>query len=166
MDELALGRIGAPHGLDGRLKVLSYSGEIGHFSALGTVRLCSQERTLQADIESVMPFGAAALVKFAGYDSPESARVLTGLEIWAPRQQAAPCGPDEYYIADLVGCIIHADGRDISSVEAVCSTGGGDLLEVCLDDKRRVLIPFRNEFIGVVDIKAGRIELIAPWILE
>jgi len=167
MDMLSVGRIGAPHGLDGRLKVLSYSGEVDHFPALGDVVLRSGERQFHATVESAIPHGPGALVKFTGYDSPEVARELTGFDILVSRDKAAPKKPGEYYIAELVGCdLVDQTGKVLARVVAVCDGGAGDLLEVQGSEGPTVLIPFRDEFIGVVDIDSRRIELVAPWILH
>ncbi|MGD9939173.1 MAG: ribosome maturation factor RimM [Clostridia bacterium] len=166
MDKLAIGRIGAAHGLDGRVKVITYSGESGHFRKLDTVELRDGERSMKAVVQSAAAHGELVLVKFEGYDSPEASRVLAGFEIWVPRSKAAPKRKDEYYFADLVGCVLHAEGKDLATVCAVCDGGGGELLEVAFPGRSSVLIPFRKEFIGTVDIEGKRIELIAPWIIE
>ena len=91
MDELAVGRIGAPHGVDGRLKVISFSGETDHLLKLKTASLRMGERSLTVRITGSWPNGDNLLVKVEGYDSPEAARALTGYEIWVPRGKAARC---------------------------------------------------------------------------
>ena len=88
------------------------------------------------------------------------------MELWAPRDMAAPLGDGQYYYADLVGCSLTAGGSVLASVVAVCDGGGGDLLEVKKADGVTAYVPFRKEFVGEVDLAARRIELIAPWILE
>ena len=166
MDRLAVGRIGGTHGLDGRLKVVSFSGESEHLTKPGPVELRNATSTLEARVEGGEPYGEGALVKFAGYDSPEAARALTGYEIWVPRERAAPRRPGEYYYADLAGCSLYVDGRPVARVAGVSDGGGGDLLEAALPDGGVAFVPFRKEFIGEVDVEARRIELLAPWILE
>lgn len=117
-------------------------------------------------IASSVPNGDGVLVKVEGYDSPEAARALTGFEIWVPRDKAAPCGKGEYYIADLVGCALVDGERELGRVGGVSESGNGFLLEVAMASGPSVYVPFRKEFVGEVDIKARRIELLAPWILE
>jgi len=164
--ELALGRLGAPHGLDGSIKLVSFSGETGHLTKLDEVTLKGNGRSLKARVESVRETGDSALIQFAGYGSPETVRVLSGLELWAPREKAAPLYEDQYYYADLVGCSLVHDGKVIATVAAVCDGGGGDLLEVSRAGGESVYVPFRKEFVGKVDIKGRKIELLAPWILD
>lgn len=171
MDLLALGRLGKPHGVDGRLRLVPFSGETEHLLRLTEATLRGDGRELSVRIESVTPHGGSsrgggALVKIAGYDSPERAATLSGMELWAPRDMAAPLDDGQYYYADLVGCSLVADGAELASVVAVCDAGGGDLLEVRKPDGSSAYVPFRKEFVGEVDVAAKRVELVAPWILE
>ncbi len=166
MDELALGRLGGAHGVEGRIKFVPFSGETEHLLSLKDATLKGAGRTMAIQIESVQDIGEAVLFKIEGYDSPEAVRILSGLELWAPREQAAPLSEGQYYYADLVGCELVSDGRVVASVVGVCDGGGGDLLEVEKAGGGSSYVPFRKEFVGTVDIAARRIELVAPWILE
>ncbi|OHD24712.1 MAG: 16S rRNA processing protein RimM [Spirochaetes bacterium GWB1_59_5] len=167
MEELALGRLGAPHGVEGRIRLVSFSGENEHLLKLKEATLKSTDaRVLKVRIESAREFGDGALLKFAGYDSPEAVHVLAGMELWAPRDKASPLDEDQYYYADLVGCTIVVGEKTVATVIAVCDGGGGDLLEVKKTDGGSSYVPFRKEFVGKVDIQARRVELVAPWILE
>jgi len=166
VDELALGRLGGAHGVGGRIKFVPFSGETEHLLSLESATLKGKGSTMSVRIESVQDIGDAVLLKIAGYDSPEAVRALSGLELWAPRDRAAPLSDGQYYYADLVGCELVSDGCVVASVVGVCDGGGGDLLEVEKPGGGSSYVPFRKEFVGQVDIAARRIELIAPWILD
>jgi 16S rRNA processing protein RimM len=166
VDELALGRLGGAHGVEGRIKFVPFSGETEHLLSLKAATLKGKDRTLAIQIESVQDIGDSVLFKIAGYDSPETVRILSGLELWAPRDKAAPLSDGQYYYADLVGCELVSEGLVVASVVGVCDGGGGDLLEVEKAGGGSYYVPFRKEFVGSVDIAARRIELVAPWILE
>lgn len=166
MEELALGRLGSPHGVGGFIKMVSYSGETAHLLELSEVTLKGKDRSQPARVESVREAGSGALVKFAGYDSPEAVRALSGLEVWASRDQAARLDEEEYYYADLVGCDLASDGIVVAAIAGVCDAGGGDLLEARKPDGSVFYVPFRKEFVGRVDISSRRVELLAPWLLD
>lgn len=164
---LAVGKIAKPYGVHGWLKVVSYSGETGHFFRLKTVAASDATRNLQLAVEEVKEYQEGLVIKFRGYDSPESARGLCGLELKVPRDQAAPCGKDEYYFADLATCHLYHAGAVLAQVRGVMEGGAsGVLLEVAKADGQVVLIPFQEPFIGEVDIGSRRIELLAPWVLD
>ncbi len=166
MDELALGRLGAPHGVDGRIRLVSFSGETEHLLALESATLRGDGRVLSVRVESAREYGDGVLLKLEGYDSPEAVKALSGLELWAPRESAAPLEDDQYYYADLVGCVLRSGNATVAEVVAVCDAGGGDLLEVRKADGSSAYVPFRKEFVGAVDTTARTIELVAPWILD
>lgn len=103
---------------------------------------------------------------FEGYESPETARKLTGMDILVPREEAAPLGENEWYIADLVGLELVAEGKRLGRVESVLEGGPEPWLEARLPGGGKAIVPFRKEFVGEVRLEAGEIELLAPWILE
>jgi len=164
---LAVGKIAKPFGVQGWLKVLSYSGESGHFFKLKTVAASDATRSLNLIVEQAKEYQDGLVMKFRGYDSPEAARALCGLELKVARGQAAPCGQDEYYFADLVDCQLHYGGNTVAQVRGVLEGGAsGFLLETVKPDGQSVLIPFQAPFIGTVDISHKLIELLAPWVLD
>lgn len=165
-DLLAIGRLGSPHGVQGFLRVQSYSGETAHFSDLGDVLVSRGGERRKVRVEESKASGPDVLLRLAGCSDPETARNWTGWEILVPRSRAAPLGPGEYYIADLEGCELVLGTEPVGTVEAVLEGGEAPLLEIRRPGGRSVLIPFRKEFIGKVDVPGRRIELLADWILE
>jgi 16S rRNA processing protein RimM len=179
-DHLVIGILQAPYGLKGELKVRSLSGETDHFFRLegrsvalrpvvdGRPGAVIQERA----VESVRVVEPHLLVKFAGFDSPEKARALTGCELLVPRSQASGLDDGEYYVADLVGCGLVYKGAVLGTVKSVWESGAHEMLEVRIDDPgaekgwRVAQVPFREPFIGAVDVQARSVELLVDWILE
>ncbi|WP_319561359.1 ribosome maturation factor RimM [Marispirochaeta sp.] len=167
MERITVARIGKTHGLKGYIKVNSFSGSYGHLIDIEEgILVFRHGKEIPVRIEAVVPFGDRALMKFVGYDTPESARTLTGGELWVDKKHAAPLGQDEYYIADLKGCsVIHGD-EELGTVIGVAETGQADLLEVKTVDRGFRYLPLKDEYVGRVDTKGKRIELKAVWILE
>ena len=172
MDELAVGFIRGAHGTAGEVKLGSYSGELAHLAALTKVGLrcpgSSDGAIRRLEIEHVRLTHREALVKFRGVDSRDAAQELRRCEVWVPRLQAAQCGEDEYYIADLIGCELRSPGRGaevLARVVSVWETGIGDMLEVETPEGKIFNVPFREPFIGEVDTGHRMIELETPWVL-
>jgi 16S rRNA processing protein RimM len=158
--DLVIGVVLRSHGARGHVKVRSLSGETAHFAALHEVRLCRGDRTATLRVEEVIAgAGDIVRIKLAGVDTPEAARELTGWEIRVDRKQAAPLAPGEYYLADLEGCRVVAPGGEVGTVAAVLNAGAGDLIEVRADDGRTFFVPFRDEFVGDVDVEGAVIRL-------
>ncbi len=179
MDQLAIGKIGGSFGVEGWVKVLSFSGESGHFLELESVLAKNDDKSLNPKsltlkVEGVEAHADGVVMKFAGYETPEAARVLAGLELWVPRDKGAHCADGEFYIADLVGCLLCDKGNSVGRVVGVSEGGNGFLLEI---DRSGVTpgnagagatsyVPFSLPFVGEVDMKTRRIELLTPWVLE
>ncbi|MBU0934710.1 MAG: ribosome maturation factor RimM [Spirochaetes bacterium] len=168
MDKLAVGKIAKPFGVHGWMKVLSYSGETGHFGQLKSIAASDANRSMTLLVEGFKDQQDGSLImKFRSYDSPETARILCGLELLVPRDQAAPCKSGEYYYADLAGCKLVHEGRELAEVRGVMEGGvSGFLLEAVRDGVQLALIPFQDPFIGDVDIGKRTIELRTPWVLD
>lgn len=175
---LAVGRVGKPHGTRGEFVLQSLSGETSHLLRLkqltlkhpeGATRLGAPEATY--DIETLRKAHDRVLVKLRGFDTPEAVVPLRGMVAWVDRKHAAPLGREEYYVADLVGCRVlrskaAGDSEEVGAIAGVIEGPGDDFLEVLRDDGSHVLVPFRSEYVGTVDIKKRRVEVIGGDILE
>jgi 16S rRNA processing protein RimM len=175
-DLLAIGRLGAPKGVRGDLKVHSYSGESAHFLKLKDVTLRGGDpatgsvRELRLKVARVGGGSGGSAegltIAFEGYASPEAARALTGMDIIVPLAQAAALKPGEWYVDDLVGLALTSGGSRVATVRSILEGGNEPWLEAVLPEGRAAIVPFRKEFVGEVDIEGGTIELLAPELLE
>ena len=164
--------VGAPHGIKGFSKVRSASGETAHLLKLKEAVLCKdgQERTVK--VEESQSAGNAVLLRFEGVDTPEKAKALSGSQILATRQHAAPLAKDEYYIEDLKNLPIYTDentyanGSLIGHVLDIIEGGGSDLVEIKLESGEKKLVPFRKEFFSTIDPAGGKLVLQNLWILD
>jgi len=144
-DFLAIGRLGAPKGVRGDLKVHSYSGESAHFYKLKEATLRGSDtaagpgRELRLKVARIEGSGASLTMAFEGYPSPEAARALTGLDIIVPRSEAAALGPDEWYVTDLVGLSLTVGGEKVATVRSVLEGGADPWLEAVLITERQPL---------------------------
>jgi 16S rRNA processing protein RimM len=171
--KVVVGRLGAPRGISGDLRVQSYSGETAHILSLKNVELVREreglpETRLHLKVSRAEEGPGGLTLAFEGYATPEKATVLAGMEILVDRGAGAPLRDNEWYTADLIGLRLVAPGGATvyGLVKAVCEGGPDPWLEIELGREERPLVPFRKEFIGGIDLAAGTIELLAPWILE
>ena len=162
-----LGSIGAPFGLEGFVKVRSFSGETSHFTRLEKVTLRQNGKEEALNVAEAISRGDSLLMRFTGIDSPEAAAALNGAEIIAEREHAAPLKEGEFYVEDLKGLeVVTADGAVLGRIFGMAEGGGGDLAEITLLSGEKRFAPFRKEFFGDVDFEKGSILLLAPWVLE
>lgn len=153
-------------GIGGEVKILPNNEDCSHLKKLKQVVLQSKdgsERTLT--IEKFRMQGTQALMKFAGYDTPEDARALAGCRLMVERSKAAPLKKGEYYASDLIGCALVHEGEKLGVVENALEGSQAVLLDVAAVDGKKYLVPYLEQFIGSVDLAEQTIELKTPWIL-
>ena len=93
--KVVLGKIGKVHGIKGWLRLNSFTAppeNILDYPQLSAT-IGQNVQVLEVDDSKQQPNGL--LVHFTGYDVPETARVLTGLEVWVDsKRQFTPKGVD------------------------------------------------------------------------
>ena len=180
-----VGIVRNPHGLTGKFKVESTSGETEHFSSFTEVTLKNGDIEKTVKVESVSGSTASLLMKCTGIDTPEDAAKYRNWEMLVPRDKACPLKEGEFYVEDLKQCsLVYSEKNGqaektapivIGTITGVTEGGGGKLLEVTLTESSTALyksdsnerfIPFRKEFIGDIDLDKKTVELMHLWILE
>lgn len=173
MEILSLGKIGAPHGLKGELRLFLYDAQGTNASVL-TQFLVGPEEIVQSDDprlrklqkEGLRGSGAKLIIKFHGVSDPEKARELTGLELYAVRSELKEPEEGQYYYGDLVGLTLVHGKSSVAVVRSVWEAPASFMFEVETTDGSLYHVPFTEQFIGQVNVVAGTIELLHLWILQ
>ncbi|HZG53267.1 MAG TPA: ribosome maturation factor RimM [Pyrinomonadaceae bacterium] len=106
--------------------------------------------------------GGRVVLKFAGYDSPEAAQVLVGLELAVPEAEAVELAEDEFYDWQLIDCRVETlDEREVGCVAEVLHTGAAPVL-VVRDGTRENLIPLAASICVEIDTEAKLIRVDPP----
>jgi 16S rRNA processing protein RimM len=110
--------------------------------------------------------GNRVILKFAGYDTPEAAKDLSGVELAVAEGECGGLEPDEFYDWQLEGCRVETlDGETLGTVRALMRTGGVELLAVTPAEGRRredYLIPFARAICLEVDVAQKVIRVDPP----
>jgi 16S rRNA processing protein RimM len=155
---VVLGRIGAPFGYQGWVKVNSYTDP-----PEGIVKYPSWElvRAGHAERRSVLEWklaGRAVAVRLEGVGTQEAARALTGCEVRVDRSELPPTAPGEYYWHDLMGLeAANREGAPLGRVDGVLEMPAHPVL--VLKGERERLVPLVRERLVDVDLGAGRLTL-------
>lgn len=166
---LATGTVKSPHGIHGEVKVVLFGNTPERFKKLKEVELRSPDGTAvrTCTVTGCRLTPRALIVKFQEFDVPETARTISGWEIWIPREKTAPLKKGEYFLSDLVGCDLTVDGKAVARIVGFVDTVHPVLLEaVAVSDGKTYYVPFSSHFTGDVDIAGKTIVLTAPWVLE
>jgi len=153
-----MGRIAAPFGIKGWVKVQPFSDDPGTLMDFESWRIGRGEQHKQYSVETCQDHGNALVAKLAGIDDRDAAYALRGQEISVERSRLLPPEANEFYWSDLIGLTaVNREGVELGKVDSLMESGAHDLLVI--KGKREVLIPFVEHFVGKVDVAAGRIEV-------
>ena len=164
---ILMGAFGAPQGVRGEVRVKSLTDDPNAIGAYGP--LTDGKRVRVFVFESVRLLRDDMLVaRVEGVSSREAAAVLTGVEMFARRDQLPPPAHDEFYLDDLVGLEASGtDGAQLGRVVALMNFGAGDILEIApADGGETVLLPFTRRVAPAIDFDAGRIVIDRPHEVE
>jgi len=153
-----MGRIAAPFGIKGWVKVQPFSEDSGTLMDFESWRIGRGAQHKQYSVETCQDHGNALVAKLAGIDDRDAAYALRGQEISVERSRLPPPEANEFYWSDLIGLTaVNREGVELGKVDSLMESGAHDLLVI--KGKREVLIPFVERFVGKVDVAAGRIEV-------
>ena len=156
--EVVLGRIGAPFGVQGWVKVNSYTDPpegIADFASWDIVRAGQIERRAVLGWKRA---GRAVAVHLEGVESRDAAQALTGCDVRVDRAELPPTAPGEVYWHDLMGLEAWTPGGEsLGRVDGVLELPAHPVL--VLRGERERLVALVPERLVSVDLEAGRLTL-------
>jgi 16S rRNA processing protein RimM len=161
-ERITLGRIGAPHGVKGwvRLHSLTQPRE----NILQYRRFVLPSGTV-LEMDQAQPHGKSLIAHVVGYDSPEAARELTGLELSVGQDTLPALEDGEYYWHQLIGMRVSTSQEVVlGEVSELIETGANDVLVVrptedSIDDRERLLPYLPDRVVTHVDLQAGAMQV-------
>lgn len=153
-----VGVITSTHGLRGEVKVYPTTDDAKRFQKLKDVLLDTGSDLLPMEVEHVKFFKNLVIVKFRGLDSIDDVEPYKGKDLLVTRENAVELGPDENFIADLIGlAVITDEGERLGTLTDVLSTGANDVYVVKTETGKEVLLPAIRQCILNTDLEAGTI---------
>jgi 16S rRNA processing protein RimM len=159
-ETLVIGKVGAPYGIKGWVKINSYTATPeGIFSYQPW--LIGGEQEYQIDQWRVQ--GKALVAKIDGINDRDDAERIKNLDIIIVAEQLPELDDGEYYWRELTGMqVVTTQGYDLGVVKEVFNTGANDVLLVkakandAFGQKERLLPFVFDHVIQTVD-KSGKI---------
>ncbi len=149
-----MGRISAPFGVKGWVKVQPNTAATGNLLAYQTWWVGREGDWREIAVAEARVQGRALAARLEGYDDRDAAAALRGTLVAVPRAALPRTQSGEYYWADLIGlAVVNASAQGLGRITGVLETGANDVLVVAGERER--LIPFIAEVIRDVDLAAG-----------
>lgn len=163
---IPIGKIGAPYGIKGWLKIQTYTEfSLNILDYQPWYIAQGNDWEMLNDVKGRL-HGQTVIVKFPHIDTPEKARLLTGKIIAVPRDHFPALSKDEYYWTDLEGLsVINKNGEVLGKVIYLMESGAHDVLVIREQEKpstkcKEIAIPYLpGKVILKVDLLAQEIHI-------
>ena len=153
---VAIGRVGAPWGVRGAVRVLPLTDRRRQLAAGRTVSVAGERRT----IVSARWQKGMVYLRLSGIEGREAAAELRDRLLAIAESELEPLPEGQYYRFQLIGlAVISTDGEELGRVTEVLSTGANDV-DVS-GDRGELLLPATDEVVREIDLETGRM-LIEP----
>ncbi|MCE3285202.1 MAG: rRNA processing protein RimM [Steroidobacteraceae bacterium] len=154
---VVLGRVGAPFGVQGWVKVTSYTEPAAGIASYPRWTLVRGDEVRQVRVLDSKRAGQSIAVRLEGVETREAAQTLTGAEVQVDRSALPAPGPQEHYLHDLLGLeAFNRDGVRLGQVDGFIELPVHPVA-VLKDGKLERLVPLVRERLLAVDLQAGRV---------
>jgi len=162
---VVVGRFRRPHGLKGECTIFPLTDDASRVFAVGqalwVVDLAGQVVGHPLTVERSRSYHREWLLKFAGIEHRDGLAPYRNGFLAVPASEVTPLADGEVYLHELDGFAVQLeDGTPIGLVTGHYEMPGGLVIEV-QGPKREFLLPYRKEFVRLVDRDARRL-IIAP----
>jgi 16S rRNA processing protein RimM len=160
-EKVCLGTVVGVHGVQGAVRIKSFTADPADIAAYGAVSDESGGRRFEVKV--LGQARGAVLARLSGVADRDAAEALRGVRLYVPRAALPTTKEDEFYHADLIGLPVETrEGAPLGSVRAVHNFGAGDILELRDENGRELLLPFSDAVVPEIDLARGRIVAAPP----
>ena len=160
-----IGRIVAAHGLRGEVKVLLMSSDPDRFMYVEQCFLTDESENSHQLVEVLAARKQAGswLVQLKGINDRTAAEALRGSFISVNRELALPLEENEYFIADLIGCLVYDEKHGLlGQVADILNHQAHDLYIIRKKGEKDLLMPAVKSIIRAINPVDGRIDVSLP----
>ena len=126
--EILVGKIVAPQGIRGEVRVQTYTQTP---SDLKTLKVYSDKLSARMfHFVRALPSSSVIIARIDGVNDRNAAEILRNTELFIKRTDLPDLKEGEYYQADSIGMRVVRDGITIGLVDNIQNYGAGDILEL------------------------------------
>ena len=127
-DKILVGKIVAPQGIRGDVRVQTFSESPMDFQKFKVISKKFKDDDFK--FIRVVPNSSVIIAHIAGIDDRTTAETLRGTELFIDRDTLPKLKSGEYYQTDLIGFSVVRNGKPIGVVDGFQNFGAGDIIEL------------------------------------
>ena len=170
-DLTQVGYVSGAYGIAGAIRVTPFSTDADALLNVKTWWL-DKPSLRSVTVRSVKMHGGDVIATLVGMPGRDAAEALKGTGVYVSRAQFPSLEEDEYYWSDLIGMdAVNLEGEALGKVIDMMSNGPQSILRIepvagaeGTDKAPERLVPFVDQFVKHVDLKAKKITL--DWGLD
>ena len=141
-EKILIAKIQAHQGLNGCLKIYSYSESKKKFSNYKHFFVIKSETYVRLDVEDIQ-VTKSIKIKFKNFSLREDSDEYIGQNLYIDREQLVELDDNQYYWNDLIGLDVYLEeGEQIGVVKDIIETGSNDVLVIKGSKGGEILIPY------------------------
>lgn len=155
-----IGKIVAPHGVRGEVRVVPLSEFDEAVETAGGFYVQGKD---WLEIEGLRYHRNFILIKFAGINDMDAANLLRNKDISLTREQIGELPEGRYYIEDLLGLeVFDTKGVLLGKLAEVIVTGSNDVYVIRKEGAKDILLPVLKHIVLETDIEAKKMIVDPP----
>lgn len=172
MSSIIVGQFGSPYGIQGWIKVKSFTSPVQNILKYRPWKVCVSPAGFQSSSGQAwqeLPLNATQflannhlIVQIEGCTSPEAVRRYSGLQIAVDSDLLPKLPVGEFYWSQLMGLqVFTVEGVELGWVDHLLETGSNDVLVVKNDKKIRMIPYLPKRVVQSVDLDSKKI--VVDW---
>jgi 16S rRNA processing protein RimM len=165
---LVVGKVGAPYGVKGWVKITAYTDDVDNVFEYQPWMIVQNGKQQVVEIEQWRRHNKGVVAKLVGVDTRDDAEVLKNLDILIEEATLPALQQDDFYWRDLVGMQVVTDqGYHLGTVKELFETGANDVMLVKANHndafgKKERMIPYLVERV-VLHVDSEKRTVTVDW---
>ncbi|MDQ6601651.1 MAG: ribosome maturation factor RimM [Chloroflexota bacterium] len=155
-ERLMIGIIGAPHGVNGAMRLRIISDFPERLATLSHVYIGDDPQRRR--LRSLRGASPTAVLEINGISSRNEAAMLRGMPLYMDIRDAKPLDEGEYYWHQLIDLtVVSPEGTTLGILTSILQTGANDVYVVTQPDGTELLLPAIKAIVLDIDLPNKRI---------
>jgi len=158
---ISLGKVGAPYGLEGAVKIISFTEDPEDIFDYDPWYINKNGQWVEVVLEGEAVQGKYLVAQFTGCEDRDTAQQWTNCEIAVKRSQLPELPAGKYYWSDLEGLTVKTvEDLVLGIIDEVMETGANPVLVI--QGEKRHLVPYLPEQV-VKEVNLAANYVIVDW---